>query len=457
MPSTQQDNGVGPYQYCRDDEIDLFELMEGLWRQKWLIAAFICASALAAVVAVFAMSPSYRAEAFIRVPLKSQISEIADYRSETSDQLPLNSKESKSEEPSLIELNPTLALQRVEEEILSLNIRRRVFDNNIDELLSGTIADDDALNTAFLNGFNPALTLTTPSRAGNIKDEGRRTVAFEHSDPKLAAAIVNELIETASASAKANLIVEFKSLVSSRIAQLTKQLQQKTDNQALQDGDQIAQLMEQDRLRKLQLEDEIAAMKAMAAKERQDQIIRLEEALAVARDLQITEPTTLAVMAQRRAGSGGSVAVTADLSQVSEPIYLKGTRVLSAELAALRARESDDQHIPELRQLEMELALLDSNRKIEVLKAREDFAPFIDGAWELREEISELEGLLFQNFDGLSLMRVDQPAVVPTSPIKPRKSLILSAALVAGGMLGVFVALIRNAAIARRERLAVPD
>lgn len=122
-------------------------------------------------------------------------------------------------------------------------------------------------------------------------------------------------------------------------------------------------------------------------------------------------------------------------------------------MAVLKARKSDDQQIAELRGLEKELKLLESNREIETLKARESFEPFVVGAAALREEISKLEGLLAQDYENVSLMRVDQFAMVPTKPIKPRKSLILAAAVVAGGMLGVLVALIRNAAAARRERV----
>ncbi|MEP1596198.1 MAG: GNVR domain-containing protein, partial [Halieaceae bacterium] len=126
---------------------------------------------------------------------------------------------------------------------------------------------------------------------------------------------------------------------------------------------------------------------------------------------------------------------------------------LGAELAVLRARTSDDQQITELRELEKKLQLLANNREIESLQARENFEPFVANAPVLREEISKLEGLLAQNYDDVSLMRVDQTAMVPTKPIKPRKSLIVAAAVVSGGMLGVLIALIRNAAAARRERL----
>jgi len=42
------------------------------------------------------------------------------------------------------------------------------------------------------------------------------------------------------------------------------------------------------------------------------------------------------------------------------------------------------------------------------------------------------------------LVSIDQRAVEPRQPIKPKKALIVALALMLGGMLGVFVALVRN-------------
>jgi LPS O-antigen subunit length determinant protein (WzzB/FepE family) len=433
MPNiTEQNNGYIHHDF-HDDEIDLFELLEGLWRQKWLIVAVTGASTLVALIAVLIMSPTYRAEAFIRAPLSSQIAAIA--------------------ESSVMELTPQQAIQRVEEELNSLSLRRGIFDANLSELFNEEPAGEDELNSAFINEFNPAVSVVTPNSDPKVKDEDRRTLAFEHSNPAVAAAIINGLSKAAGTAAKANLLDEFKSTASSRLQTLNTQLQQAVANQAVSDKDTIAQLSEQDRLKKMQIEDEITAVRDMAAKARQDEIIRLEEALKVAKSLKITEPTSLAVMAQNQSNNSGAVAFTAEISEGEDPIYLKGTRVLGAELAVLKARESDDQQIVELRELEKELKLLESNREIETLKARENFEPFVAGAAEMREEISKLEGLLAQDYENVSLMRVDQAAMMPTKPIKPRKSLIVAAAVVAGGMLGVLIALIRNAAAARRERV----
>jgi LPS O-antigen subunit length determinant protein (WzzB/FepE family) len=65
--------------------------------------------------------------------------------------------------------------------------------------------------------------------------------------------------------------------------------------------------------------------------------------------------------------------------------------------------------------------------------------------------VARLEGLLEYDFSNINLLRVEQVATPPKSPVKPKKGLIITAATVAGAMLGVLLALILNAIEARRK------
>ena len=62
---------------------------------------------------------------------------------------------------------------------------------------------------------------------------------------------------------------------------------------------------------------------------------------------------------------------------------------------------------------------------------------------EAREEAARLRSLQV-DASNLKLVSIDQLAVEPLRPIKPKKALILALGLVLGGMLGLFIALIRN-------------
>ncbi|MEP6388349.1 MAG: Wzz/FepE/Etk N-terminal domain-containing protein [Halioglobus sp.] len=436
MPNIAEQNNGNISPKLHDDEIDLFELVEGLWQQKWLVAAITTASAVVALVAVLVMQPTYQAEAFLRAPLTSQLALIQDSK--------------------VLSIDPETALERIAEELNSVSLRREVYDSNLSALFEEPLVEAEALDFNFTYVFLPSLAVITPSKGAKKDDLGRRVISFDHFDPHVSASIPNQLVSMAALQAKANLLEEFRSTLAAKLNRLRTELELKSGNLVQADQDKIAQLTEKDRLERLQVEDEIAALRRKAANLRQDEVVRLEEALKVARSLNIAEPTTLTVMARELSVSPSSMSITNDISEEKDPDYLRGTRVLTAELAALKARASDDAHIPELRELQMRLDLLSENRQIEILNSREDYAAFVTGADALREEISKLEDLFQNDFEELSLLRIDQPALTPSRPIKPRKALILAAAIVAGGMFGVLIALIRNAAAARRE-LAVKE
>jgi len=120
-----------------------------------------------------------------------------------------------------------------------------------------------------------------------------------------------------------------------------------------------------------------------------------------------------------------------------------GSEALEAERKALLARRSDDFTEPRIAQIARELKLLEHNRQIEVLKSRENEDLFLKDLAVWREEAARLRSLQF-DAGSLKLVAIDQRAVEPRQPIKPKKSLIVALTLVLGGMLGVFVALVRN-------------
>jgi LPS O-antigen subunit length determinant protein (WzzB/FepE family) len=66
-----------------------------------------------------------------------------------------------------------------------------------------------------------------------------------------------------------------------------------------------------------------------------------------------------------------------------------------------------------------------------------------------------LEGMdIGQRFEATDLYRIESAASIPDAPIKPKKSLILTLGIMLGGMLGVFIALIRGMLAKRRQQVA---
>ena len=130
-----------------------------------------------------------------------------------------------------------------------------------------------------------------------------------------------------------------------------------------------------------------------------------------------------------------------------------GVEALEAERSALQQRKTDDFTESRVAQIAKELQLLKSNREVEVLKQRQNEDVFLKGVEPLRAEVVRLGNLSNLDISALKLVSVDRKALAPTSPIKPRKALILLLGLVLGAMLGVLIVLVRYFMLARNASL----
>ncbi len=139
----------------------------------------------------------------------------------------------------------------------------------------------------------------------------------------------------------------------------------------------------------------------------------------------------------------GSVIKT-EVNNQNIPLYFMGTEALEAEKQNLLSRENDDFTSGRIVEIAQELKLLEHNRQVEILKSRENDDLFLAELAEQYKEISRLKGLKV-NMDNLKMVSVDQLAVQPASPIKPKKTMIVAVGVVLGGMLGLFAALLRSA------------
>lgn len=100
-------------------------------------------------------------------------------------------------------------------------------------------------------------------------------------------------------------------------------------------------------------------------------------------------------------------------------LYLRGERLLRAEMQALKARISSSALIPEVRNLQAENELL--------------------------------KGIVIDTNSASSFM-LEKPATPATGRDSPKTKLVLALALVLGGMLGVLTALIRTAIRNRKTK-----
>lgn len=164
--------------------------------------------------------------------------------------------------------------------------------------------------------------------------------------------------------------------------------------------------------RKKSILGHIAVLRESARKLREDRIARLSEALKVADKVGLQAPQVKA----SRTSSDGELEQFVD----GNLMYMRGAKAIRAELDVLQNRQNDDPFIAGLRELENQLNFL----------AKVSVSP-----------------------DGVAVFTLDSAAEAAETPVKPKKALILALGVVLGGMLGVFIALIRGMLAKRRQSI----
>lgn len=203
-------------------------------------------------------------------------------------------------------------------------------------------------------------------------------------------------------------VVVMQSTDSNRAAEWANMYVERAANKTRQDMADTISTEISTRVRATQ--SRIAVLRESARKLREDRIARLSEALKVADKVGLQAPQVKA----GRTSSDGELEQFVD----GNLMYMRGAKAIRAELDVLQNRKNDDPFIVGLRELENQLDFL----------AKVSISP-----------------------GSVGVFTMDSAAEVPETPIKPKKTLIMASGLVLGGMLGVFIALIRGILVKRRE------
>lgn len=200
-------------------------------------------------------------------------------------------------------------------------------------------------------------TLAVSNIKGKGGNPGSVSVTMEGNDPEMLAKGVNDFIAVASEDTARFFLEAFKT---------------------------------EQELHKAEIRNKIEELRKNTRQQRLDRIMILEEAYSIASKLGVSD----------------YVAPFSD-----SPLYLRGTKALSAEIEVLRKRKNDDHFISELPELQNSL---------------------------FRLEQEKVEASRF------AAAKIDQPALPPTSPFKPDRKKIVVLAFIAGLMLSILVAFIAN-------------
>lgn len=402
-----------------DDEIDLFELFQSIWKEKKLIAISIATTTLLALIYAFSSTPIYEVKSIIRPASIKDLDELNG--------------------TGIYKLDPEAALIQIGANLESYKTRLDFFKEN-PELFDSLSSLDIKTEQAFVSLSGHIKVLKSDTKKDT---EFSQHVGLQLQYPKGmdGPAIVNGLIQHAINIEKQNISENIKVLISNKLERISSKIIATRAGYETNKESEIAQLTENDTLKKAQLSDELFSLREELKIRRQNRIQELDEAINIAKSLNIHKPATPSSLAKETRSSGNVIRTEVNSRQI--PLYFMGTEALEAERFSLISRENDDFTSARIVEINTALKLLEINRKIEILKTREDDNLFLSGIAEYTKEITRLNSLRV-DIDNLKLVRIDQTAIEPSSPIKPKKSLIVAVALVLGGMLGVFAALIRS-------------
>ncbi|MCQ4294864.1 Wzz/FepE/Etk N-terminal domain-containing protein [Pseudomonas stutzeri] len=405
-----------------NDEIDLVELFRALWRQKILIGGIaLLVTALAAIYA-FMATPYFQTRTYLRPVPQSNLDQL--------------------NETGIYKLTPEEAINRVAGGLSSYDNRLEFFMNN-QELFPNVTKGGGSLEQSFAEFNDEAFEMLFPDPKRTDNRSAFVGLKLIYPQGVSGASVVNGFVAYVLDLERRAISDDVESLISNRLASLEKNIDAQRANYNASKEAKIAKLLEDAALKRAQLKDELSSLREELKTRRTNRIQQLSEAISIAESLGINKPTSPSGMSE--SARGGTQVIRTEVTNRETPLYFMGTEALTAERDALAARKSDDFVEPRIAEIQSELAMLENNREVEILKGREGEDLYLTNLAQLREEAARLKGIKLDT-ERLRLVRLDQPALDSSKPIKPKKAMILALGLVLGGMLGIFVALVRSLA-----------
>lgn len=275
-------------------EIDLIELLQGIWQQKlWVVLVAMPIIGIAMLYVLLA-TPVYQSKVYIRPPTQDEISQLNFGRGEGTGLAPLTAND--------VYGIYVKALQ-------SESVRDRFFRTTFLPWLK----EDERKNSrdVLYAKFNGMLSVEQVVKDG----ADRYLITSNVEDPRVAALWVSSYAEMAAKQAKGELLGGTRSDISIM-----------ADN----------------------LEQQIRAARATADTQRSDQIAQLEEALVIAKSIGLEKPPIISntLSSEVSAGMGGALT------------YMRGSKALEAEISNLNSRSSNDPYIAGLRERQERLTFL---------------------------------------------------------------------------------------------------
>lgn len=415
-------NAISPVLHqTSSDEIDLAALFHALWEQKLLIALVTVLVGMLAAAYAYLATPEYQVQSVLRPAAIKDLDAL--------------------NRTGVYELTPKQAMQRVGASLESYDSRLEFFRAN-QGLFEALRQPSRSLEQTFESFNQQAFKMLLPD--AKKADSLSSSVGIQLTYPQDVdgVALVNGLVEYAFQIERERIAADLVVVIQNRLNQLDAQMAAARASYEASNDARIAKLQEADNLKRANLQDELKALRQQLKTRRDNRVAQLDEAIRIAKALGISKPATPSSLGEGERVTQGNV-IRTEVNSQQIPLYFMGSETLEAERNALLQRRSDDFTEPRIAQIAKELQLLANNRQIEVLSKRENEDLFLKDLASWRGEAARLRNLDV-DVSSLKLASIDQVALEPLRPIKPKKALILGLGLVLGGMLGLFIALLRS-------------
>ena len=407
-------------QQTTNDEIDLAALFKTLWAQKVLIVLVTLLVGMLALAYAFSMTPKYQVQSVVRPAAIKDLDAL--------------------NRTGIYELTPDKAMKRVGASLDSYYSRLEFFRAN-QGLFEALRQPNRSLEQTFESFNKEAFEMLQPDPKKNDNLSAYVGIQLTYPQDVDGVALLNGLIDYVVQRERERIADDLAVIIQNRLSQLDSNMAAARASYEASKEAKIAELLEADGLKRAELQDELKALRQQLKTRRDNRIAQLDEAVRIAKALNIVKPTTPSSLGDVGRVTQGSV-IRTEVNNQQIPLYFMGIEALEAERVALGQRRSDDFTDPRIAEIAKELQLLANNRQIDALNKRENEDLFLKDLAIWREEAARLRSLQI-DVPNLKLVSIDQVALEPLRPIKPRKSLILALGLVLGGMLGLFIALVR--------------
>ncbi len=408
-------------QQTTTDEIDLVALFHTLWVQKLVIVLVTLLVGMLALTYAFLATPEYQVQSVVRPAAIKDLDAL--------------------NRTGVYELTPEQAMQRVGASLDSYDSRLEFFRAN-QGLFEALRQPNRSLEQTFESFNKEAFKMLQPDSKKTDNLSAYVGIQLVYPQDVDGVALVNGLVDYVLQRERERIADDLAVVIQNRLNQLDLKMAAARASYEASKEAKIAELLEADNLKRAELQDELKALRQQLKTRRDNRIAQLDEAARIAKALGILKPTTPSSLGEVERMTQGSV-IRTEVNNQQIPLYFMGSETLEAERDTLRQRRSDDFTEPRIAQIAKELQLLANNRQVEVLNKRENEDLFLKDLATWREEAARLRSLQV-DVSSLKLVDIDQVALEPLRPINPQKALILALGLVLGGMLGIFIALVRS-------------